>query len=55
MKDAFVIKEFYHTLGSPVNVENKENRTPLHQAVIGRNMETVTALLKVGAAVNIQV
>ena len=41
--------------GSAINVQNKEGRTPLHQAVIGRNMDTLTAILKVGASVNIQV
>ena len=41
--------------GSNVNWVNRQKRTPLHLAVIGRNEEVVKALLKVGANVNIQV
>ena len=41
--------------GSAVNAQNLEKRTPLHLAVISRHLETVTALLKVGASPNIQV
>ena len=43
------------SLGSPVNCQNGDKRTPLHLSVINGNMETVRALLKVGASPNAQV
>ena len=47
--------DLYFVKGVPPNSQNLEKRTALHLSVINRNIETVRALLKVGASVNIQV